>query len=210
MTRAPLSAVEESVYHFLLDHLAEHTFQPSVRDIGRQCRIASTKSVTDVLASLEAKGYIERAPGRSRGVKLIGYAGLAGVMPVPVVRVAAGQPALVTTSYLSLDRALVPSAECYLVTVTDDDARALGTRSGDLALVHPVARSREGEAVVVRIGDRAVVRMMMRRGQAVVLLAGEGAEPLELGPQDDYAVLGVLAGVIRPPTMPLADADSEA
>lgn len=210
MTRAPLIAVEESVYHFLLDHLAEHTFQPSVRDIGRHCRIASTKSVTDVLASLEKKGYIERAPGRSRGVKLIGYAGLVGVMPVPVVQVAAGQPAPVITSYLSLDRALVPSAECYLVSVTDDDARALGTRSGDLALVHPVARSREGEAVVVRIGDRAVVRTMVRRGQAVVLLASEGADPLELGPQDDYAVLGVLAGVIRPPCEPVADAGSEA
>lgn len=210
MTRAPLSAVEESVYHFLLDHLAEHTFQPSVRDIGRRCRIASTKSVTDVLASLEAKGYIEREPGRSRGVKLIGYAGLAGVMPVPVVLVAAGQPTPVTTSYLSLDRALVPSAECYLVTITDDDARALGTQTGDFALVHPVARSREGEAVVVRIGDRAVVRTMVRRGQAVVLHAGDGADPLELGPQDDYAVLGVLAGVIRPPSEPMADTGSDA
>ena len=210
MTRAPLSSVEESVYHFLLDHLAEHTFQPSVRDIGRQCRIASTKSVTDVLASLETKGYIEREPGRSRGVKLIGYAGLAGVMPVPVVQVAGGQPPPVTTSYLSLDRALVPSAECYLVTVTDDDARALGTRSGDLALVHPVARSREGVPVVVRIGDRAVVRTMVRRGQAVMLRAGDGADRLELGPQDDFAVLGVLAGVIRPPSEPVADAGSEA
>lgn len=210
MTRAPLSAIEESVYHFLLDHLAEHTFQPSVRDIGRHCRIASTKSVTDVLASLEAKGYLEREPGRSRGVKLIGYVGLAGVMPVPVVRVAVGQPVPVTTSYLSLDRALVPSAECYLVTVTDDDARALGMRAGDLALVHPVARSREGEPVVLRIGDRTVVRTMVRRGQAVMLRAGDGADPLELGPQDDYAVLGVLAAVIRPPSEPVGNAGNEA
>lgn len=209
MTRAPLSTIEESVYHFLLDHLAEHTFQPSVRDIGRHCRIASTKSVTDVLASLETKGYIEREPGRSRGVKLIGYAGLAGVMPVPVMQVAAGQPAPVTTSHLSLDRALVPSPECYLVTVTDDEARTLGAQAGDLALVHPVARSREGALVVVRLGDRAVVRTMARRGQAVVLRAGDGVEPLELGPQDDYAVLGVLAGVIRPPAKPVADADGE-
>ena len=179
-----------------------------MRDIGRHCGIASTKSVTDVLASLEAKGYIEREPGRSRGVKLLGYAGLAGVMPVPVVRIAAGQPAPVTISYLSLDRALVPSAECYLVTITDDDARALGTRAGDFALVHPGARSREGEAVVVRIGERAVVRTMLRRGQAVVLHAGDGADPLELGPQDDYAVLGVLAGVIRPPLEPVAGSEA--
>ncbi len=205
--RAPLTSVEEHVYWYLLDHLAEHTFQPSVRDIGRHCRIASTKSVTDVLASLEAKGYIERQAGRSRGVKLIGYAGLAGVIPVPVVRVAAGQPVPVTVSYLSLDRALVPSAECYLVPVTGDDARSLGTQAGDLALVHPVARSHDGEPVVVRVGSEAVVRTMTRRGQAVVLRAGDGAEAQDLGPQDDYAVLGVLAGVIRPPVAPAARDD---
>ncbi len=198
--RAPLTAIEEQVYRFLLDHLAEHTFQPSVRDIGRHCRIASTKSVTDVLASLERKEYIERVAGRSRGVKLLGHAGPTGVVPVPVVRVAAGKSTPVTASFLSLDRALVPSSECFLVPVMSDDARSLGTRSGDFALVHPVARSRDGEPVVVRIGDRAIVRTMVRRGQTVVLRADGAGEPIELGPQDDYAVLGVLAGVIRPPT----------
>jgi repressor LexA len=137
----------------------------------------------------------------------VGYAGLAGVIPVPVAQVVAGQPGPVTASYLSLDLTLVPSAECYLVAVTDDDARELGVRAGDLALVHPVARSREGEPVVVRIGGRAVVRTMVRRGQAVVLHAGDGVDPLELGPRDDYAVLGVLAGIIRPPAARAGDAD---
>jgi repressor LexA len=197
--RAPLTSIEQKVYHFLLDHLAQHTFQPSVRDIGRHCRIASTKSVTDLLASLEAKGYIEREPGRSRGVKLLGHEGPAGVMPVPVVRVASGPQPPVTTSYLSLDRSLVASAECFLVSVEGDDARTLGVHAGDYALVHPVARSREGEAVVVRVGAHALVRTMTRRGQAVVLRAGDNTDPQELGPHDDYAVLGVLAGVIRPP-----------
>ncbi len=203
--RAPLTVIEQSVYHYLLDHLAEHTFQPSVRDIGRHCRIASTKSVTDLLASLETKGYIERVAGRSRGVKLLGHAGPAGVVPVPVVQIAAGQPAPVTERWLSLDRTLVPSDECFLVTVNDDDARGLGVHAGDLALVHPVARSRDGDTVVVRVGGQALVRTMVRRGQAVVLRAGEGTDPLELGPSDDFAVLGVLAAVIRPPVIVLND-----
>jgi repressor LexA len=207
--RAPLTAVEEHVYHYLLDHLAQHTFQPSVRDIGRHCRIASTKSVTDVLASLETKGYIERVPGRSRGVKLIGHGGPAGVMPVPVVRVAAFQRAPETTSFLALDRSLVPSAECFLVSIAGDDARALGAQAGDFAIVHPVARSKDGEPVVVRLGDRAVVRTMVRRGQAVVLHTGNGQAPTEVGPQDDYAVLGVLAGVIRPPVPTLTTSSTE-
>lgn len=197
--RAPLTAIEQSVYQFLLDHLAENTYQPSVRDIGRHCKIASTKSVTDLLGSLEAKGYIEREPGRSRGVKLLGHTGPSGVLPVPVMRVEAGQPAPVHTAFLSLDRMLVPSPECYLVAVVSDDARALGVHAGDYAIVHPIARSRDGAPVVARIGADAVVRTMVRRGQTVLLQRGDGSEAREFGPQDDFAVLGVLAGVIRPP-----------
>ena len=60
MTRTPLTPIEEQVYHFLLDFLAERTFQPSVREIAERFSIASTKSVADLLASLERKGYIER------------------------------------------------------------------------------------------------------------------------------------------------------
>jgi repressor LexA len=197
--RVPLTPIEQKVYHFLLDHLAEHTFQPSVRDIARHCRIASTKTVTDLLASLETKGYLEREPGRSRGVKLLGFSGPVGVTPMPVVRVAAGTTAHVMVSSLSLDRTLVPSDECFLVEVSDDAARALGVLAGDLAMVHPVARSRDGDTVVARVGDQALVRTMQRRGHTVVLNADAGASPLELGPGDDFAVLGVLAGIIRSP-----------
>ncbi len=199
MTRSPLTPIEQKVYHFLLDYLATHTFQPSVRDIAKHCRIASTKSVTDLLASLEVKGYIEREHGRSRGVKLLGYAGPAGVSPVPVMRVVAGQTAPVVDGSLSLDRALVPSDECFLVEVGDDGGSALGVREGDLAMVHPVARSRDGDTVVVRVGGRALVRTLGRRGQTVVLGTADEVTPLELGPSDDYVVLGVLAGIIRPP-----------
>ena len=206
--RAPLTSIEQKVYHYLLDHLASHTFQPSVRDIARHCRIASTKTVTDLLASLEAKGYIEREAGRSRGVKLLGYAGPVGVTPVPVVRVVAGQATPLVTHALSLDRTLVPSDECFLVMVSNDSARALCVYAGDLAMVHPVARSRDGDTVVARVGDQVLVRTMRRRGQAVVLSA-EHEPLLELGPGDDFAVLGVLAAVIRPPAAPPGGASEE-
>jgi len=86
VTRAPLSPIEQELYHFLLDFLSEHTFQPSVREIAKQLKIPSTKSVTDLLGALEKKGYVEREAARSRGVKIIGFAGGAGTIPVPVMR----------------------------------------------------------------------------------------------------------------------------
>src|SRR5512142_2439147 len=91
----PLTTLERKVYHYLLDFLAENTYQPSIRDIGRRFRIKSTKTVSDLLQSIASKGFIERDKSRSRGVKLIGYAGATRTQPVPIYgRVHAGEPAL--------------------------------------------------------------------------------------------------------------------
>jgi len=40
----PLTKLESSVYHYLLDFTAERTYQPSIRDIGKQFKIKSTKT----------------------------------------------------------------------------------------------------------------------------------------------------------------------
>src|SRR5690606_549983 len=70
--RAPLTAVERKLWHYLIDFLAAHTFQPSVREIARHFRIPSTKTVVDLIGSLEAKGYVRRTAGRSRGLVIEG------------------------------------------------------------------------------------------------------------------------------------------
>lgn len=197
MTRAALTPIEEQVYCYLIDYLAENTFQPSVREIAREFRIPSTKSVTDLLGSLETKGYVQRAPGRSRGVKLLGFSGGIGTIPVPVLRVPESTDQNAPADdYLTLDRRLLPAPDAFLVRVLPQGAPAFGIREGDLVLVHPSSRSRDGDPVVVRVGAAVLVRTMERRGATLVLHAPDGGEALEVGPGDDYAVLGVPAGVI--------------
>jgi repressor LexA len=197
VTRVPLSPVEEEVYHFLLDFLSEHTFQPSVREIAKQLKIPSTKSVADLLASLEKKGYVEREAGRSRGVTIVGFAGGIGTVPVPVMTVDAAAPELRVESHITLDRRLVPAVDTFLIRATHEAAPQHGVRLGDLVLVHPSSRAKEGDVVVVRTASAVVVRAMTRKGTTLHLAApGPGAD-LELGQGDDYVVLGVMAGVFR-------------
>ena len=195
--REPLTPVERKVYHFLIDYLAEHTFQPSVREVARHFRIPSTKTVTDLFGALERKGYIRRAPGRSRGVVIEGFAGGALTQPVPVVRLAPG-PVLVTEEHVTLDRAFVPAEDCYLVRALVEDAPAHGVREGDLLLVHPGARAGDGAPVVARVGGAIVVRAIARRGSTLVLLAPRaGVDDITVGPSDDFEILGTMAGVLR-------------
>jgi repressor LexA len=197
VTRAPLSPVEQQVYHFLLDFLAEHTFQPSVREIGKQLKIPSTKSVTDLLASLEKKGYVAREAGRSRGVTIVGFAGGAGTIPVPVVQHVPGRAELETVDHLTLDRRLVSSDDAFLVRASSEQAPRHGVRRGDLVLVNPSTRAKDGDVVVVRLRDLIIVRAMTRKGATLHLAAPGHGEALELGPGDEYVVLGVLGGVFR-------------
>ncbi len=195
--RAPLSSVEAKLYRYLLDYLAEHTFQPSVREIARHFRIPSTKTVTDLLAVLERKGYIRRTAGRSRGVVLIGFAGSGGTMPVPVVRLGPDRR-FQEEEQLTLDRSLVPSEEAFLVRALIEDAPAHGVKEGDLLMVHPGARAEEDAPVVVRVGGAVLVRALERRGTLLQLLAPRpGGETIELGATDDFEILGPLAGVLR-------------
>src|SRR5947209_14379040 len=104
----PLTLLEKRVYHYMIDFLAENTYQPSIREIARKFRIKSTKSVSDLLHALETKGYIERHASRSRGVRLLGFAGAKETQPIPYYgRIHAGTPALRPEhrlGYLSADR----------------------------------------------------------------------------------------------------------
>jgi repressor LexA len=201
VTRAPLTPIEQQVYHFLLDFLSEHTFQPSVREIAKQLRIPSTKSVADLLAALEKKGYVERVAGRSRGVRLVGFAGGAGTIPVPILSAPetnAASAELRTEGHLTLDRRIVPADDAFLIRASHEAAPAHGVQLGDCVLVHPSARAKDGDVVVVRAGGAVLVRGMTRRGAALLLAAPGAGDDREFGQGDDYVVLGVLAGVFRP------------
>jgi repressor LexA len=197
--REPLSRIEDELYRFLLDFLAEHTFQPSVREIGRALKIPSTKSVTDLLAALERKGYIRKAFGRSRGVSLVGFAGAIGTMPVPLVSLNPATGAFETDDHVTLDRRLVAATDAFLVRALPLGAPAHGVLDGDLVLVHPSARARDGDLVVARVGGALIVRPLTRRGAALTLGPSGAGDTVELAATDDYEVIGVVAGVVRPP-----------
>src|SRR3569833_2960203 len=93
--KKPLTQLESRVYHYMIDFLAENTYQPSIREIARKFKIKSTKTVSDLLHALEKKGYIERDESRSRGVRLLGFAASGNTQPVPYYgKIHAGEPSL--------------------------------------------------------------------------------------------------------------------
>ena len=215
----PLTQLERRVYHYLIDFLAENTYQPSIREIAKQFHIKSTKTVSDLLHALETKGFIERDESRSRGVRLLGFQAAGKTQPVPYYgSIHAGEPALLPENrkgHITIDRRFIPSEDVFFLKVRGDSMVGRGILEGDFVMVTPSARAKDGDIVAARLGNEATVKTMSHRGAIIVLEpANVGERAIEVGPGDDFAVLGVVCGVLRaffeqePPPTIIDDASS--
>jgi repressor LexA len=201
--KEPLSDIERQVYLYLIDYLAAHTYQPSVREMALHFGIRSTRSVANVLRSLERKGYVEKSSSRSRGLKLVGVAAPSRTIPVPCYsRIADSHPALRDANldgWLTFDRSLVPNPDVFILRVKKASAGSGGSvRSGDLAMVDPSSPALDGALVLARVEDRAVIRIINHRASITALLSGGDAEPeILLSPASDFQIVGVVAAIFR-------------
>ena len=198
-----LTPLEGSVYNYLLDFTAENTYQPSIRDIGKKFQIKSTKTVSDLLQSLARKGYIERDPARSRGVRLLGFTGGAKTKPVPYYgKIHAGEPSLLPEDrqgFITMDRRFIPAEEVYFLRVKGDSMIGRAISDGDFVMVNPVARPKENDIVAARIGEEATVKTLTKmNGQIVLTPANPAEREIEIQPGQDFGILGVVCGVFRP------------
>lgn len=198
-----LSELESSVYRYLLDFTAENTYQPSIRDIGKQLQIKSTKTVSDLLQSLADKGYIERDPTRSRGVKLVGFTGMSQAQPVPYYgKIHAGEPSLIPehrSGFITVDRRFLPSDNAFFLKVKGDSMAGRSINDGDYVMVDSKAKPHNNDIVAARVKDEATIKTYTKRGDTVVLQPAHPDErEIQISKGDDFSVLGVVCGVFRP------------
>jgi repressor LexA len=199
-----LTKIERKILDYLVDYLKQHTYQPSIREIGRRFGIKSTKTVSEHLQALADKGYIERDASRSRGVKILGLDLEPASVRVPVYgQIAAGRPALlrenVEREYL-VDPRLLGSSDSFLLQARGESMEGIGILDGDLVMIEPadVAEVANGEIVAARVGGEATVkRYFARDGQVVLEPANSDYAPILVHDHDDFTVLGRVTGLFR-------------
>ena len=200
---------QKEVLDFISEMTEKNGFPPTIREIGKKFKIASTNGVRAILSALSVKGYIRRKPLLSRGIEVLRSvsSSIGRVKPalvsVPLVgRISAGLPVLAVENVegsIGIDRTLFPGDGIFFLKVVGDSMRDAGILNGDYVLAHQQNTADKGEIVVAIIGDEATVKRYFPEKNKVRL---EPANP-EFGPiivekrTPDFFIAGKVIGLLR-------------
>lgn len=68
----PLTPRQQEIYRLIAEHTRRLGYPPTLRELCEATGIKSTNGITDHLAALERKGWIERIDTRARAIRLLG------------------------------------------------------------------------------------------------------------------------------------------
>jgi repressor LexA len=167
--------MERRILDFMVQYLRSNTYQPSIREIGERFGIKSTKTVSEHLQALADKGFLERDPSRSRGVKILGVDLSTQAISLPCFNEMPSDGddlrAEEAPLHLSIDRRLAGSEGGFFVRAGSADLAVLGVQEGDYVLVEPAELKDldDGAVVVARIGTGSWFHRLARNGSGVSL-----------------------------------------
>jgi len=196
-----LTARQKEIYDFLLKSIRERGFAPSIHEIGRQFKIASTNGVSDHLKALEKKGYIRRVGKRAiKIVNALGKSVLTATREVPVLgRVPAGKPFLSEENVEAV--ITIPedmgSGKTFALEVKGDSMIGAGIMDGDRVIVKQQATAENGDIVCAVIDGEATLKRFFKKDGTITLKAeNEKYAPITVS-AGEFRIAGRFVGLLR-------------
>ena len=209
-----LTDTQQAILALIADTIAADGLPPSQTEIARAFGFKSVRAAQYHLEALEQAGAIERLPGKMRGIRVLAPVAAAADVPLaaanddsvlrlPILgRVAAGLPIgadLPSDDYVVLDKVFFSPAPDYLLKVQGDSMTDEGIFDGDLIGVHRTRDARSGQIVVARIDEEITVKLLkMGKDRIRLLPRNPDYAPIEVLPDQDFAIEGLYCGLLRP------------
>ncbi|MBQ7308964.1 MAG: transcriptional repressor LexA [Clostridia bacterium] len=162
-----LTEKENEMYRYICESTEANGYSPSVRDIQVALGIKSTATVHAYLNKLEAKGYIQKAQGKSRTLRVETEDLASRSVNVPIVgQVAAGLPILAQENCEGYIEFCPPRGvlrgELFALKIKGESMIEAGILDGDYVIVNRTSYVENGDIAVVMIGEEATVKTFYR------------------------------------------------
>ena len=184
--------------------MSERGFPPTVAEIAETLGIATT-SVYEQVNQLVRKGYIERQPGKARGLSVTEetVSMPTTLITVPIIgSVAAGQPILADENIvgeIAVDSSVIRGGRHFALAVKGDSMIDAGILDGDLVVVRQQPVGENGDVVVALLGDEATVKRLSIRDESIELRPENPRHrPIVIEPDDELRIVGKVVAIRHP------------
>ena len=198
----PLTVRQKRIYDFLAGTIQDNGYAPSIPEIGKRFKIASTRGVFDHLKALERKGYIKRIGKRAIEILNVnGRSAFPDATEIPILgRIRAGAPILAEENiegFLPVANEIAGGKEAFALKVKGDSMIEDGIFDGDYVIIRRQETAQDGDIVCALIENEATLKRFHRQGSVVILKpANKNYEPITVS-KGEFRVLGKATGVIR-------------
>lgn len=214
MSKRELTDRQEEILNFIKEFLKISGYPPTLRQIGKQFGISSTFGVKRHLDALVKKGHLNIESNASRGISIIRDE---SEFPLPTLirdeevntnripiigRVAAGSPILAEENIegsVLIDPSFMGRArDCFALKVKGDSMINVGIFEGDLVIVSPQKTASTDDIIVARVDDEVTVKKYFTKGSEIKLIPeNENYKPIIINQQNEFAIIGIVTGVVR-------------
>ncbi len=204
-----LSTRQGHILEFVRQFVSDHSYPPTVREIGDGVGISSTSVVDYNLRVLAKRGHLRRDPDISRGIEILDgdMERMADRVSVPVLgQIAAGAPIEAVEGHaerVTLTRDLVPTEGVYALRVRGKSMIEDLIDDGDLVVVRPQDNADNGTIVVALISDGpgtegqvTLKRIYRERDRIRLQPANSSMQPIYVRP-DQVKVQGTVVCLVR-------------
>jgi repressor LexA len=202
-----LTKRKKRIMDFIIDHLEQYSYPPSIREIMEGSGLKSTSSVHRYLKILDEMGYIKKSDSKTRAIEILKDSDgkpydpneSLNVATVPLVgQVTAGAPILATENIeemMPVPMQFVGPGEHFMLRIKGMSMVNAGIHDRDYVLIHRQDHANNGDFVVALIAESATVKTYYKETDRIRLQPeNDSMSPIYV---DDVKILGVVKGVFR-------------
>jgi len=190
-----LTELEKKILNFIGDYLRENEGRsPTLSEIGNGCGVKSVGTIHRYIASIEEKGFLEKARSGWRTLLAPNELPFKGV-------IAAGKPIEAVEQNESIDlSSLLVQPDCFILKIKGDSMIDSGILDGDLVVIRPSSVARNGEIVVALVdNENASLKEFEKTsgGKKIKLIPHNEDMDFQIYDADRVQIQGILSSVIR-------------
>lgn len=199
---AQLTARQRAVLEYIKKHVADMGFPPTVREIAGHFGFSSPLSAHQHINALERKGFIKKTDSKQRSIEVLGFRHAGGIRIPLLKQINISLPFNVFTAediegYINVDRSLFNAEKGFAMNITSDSMIDAGIFKGDTALIDPGTTVKNGDIVIIQIGEETIVRQFAKENNRITLIP-KNKQIKSITLHAEYVkVIGKVTGIIR-------------